>query len=217
MTTNSGFDRTDVARCWAGFASFGAGLVHIAVVGEHFAVSLSHGIFFAVLGLAQVGWALWALSRTSVPIPRITAGASVAVIALWAVSRTVSISVGPLTLVREPAGTPDLIAVALQTALIACILVAMPWRATVQSMANEPRPASSAATARLVGLLAAGALAVSGVATPAMAATAAGEHAHGHGGGHSEHPSGGGGHHGSPSSGDPHRTAQQWRPHRTVQ
>jgi hypothetical protein len=178
-----GLDRTDVARCWAGFASLGAGLIHIAVVREHLAESPSHGIFFAVVGLAQLGWAFWALSRNTVPFPRVTAGATVGLIALWAMSRTVGLSLNPVTAVPEPVGVADVLCVVLEVALIGCILAAMP-RAARTPVEADQRDARSATSARGLALLAAGALAVSALATPAMAATAAGEHAHSHQGGH---------------------------------
>ncbi|MEP6759778.1 MAG: hypothetical protein ABJA93_00240 [Sporichthyaceae bacterium] len=186
MSNASGLDRTDVARCWAGFASFGAGLIHIAVVREHLAESPAQGIFFAVVGLAQVGWAFWALSRSTVPFPRITAGATLGLIALWGVSRTIGLSLDPLTSVREPVGVADVLCVVLEAALIGCVLVAAPRAARVPVEADQ-RESRSATSARGLALLAAGALAVSALATPAMAATSAGQHAHNHHGAVVEH------------------------------
>jgi hypothetical protein len=168
-----------VARCWAGFASFGAGLVHVAVVREHLDVSVSHGVFFAVVGLAQIGWALWALSATSVPRPRSTALATLALIAVWAVSRTTGLPLGLGG--KERVGTADVLAVALEVGLVLCVALAARSSATVPSGGPEPTARPALASARFVTLLAAGALAVSAVATPAMAATMAGDHAHPHG------------------------------------
>jgi len=174
-----------VARCWAGFASFGAGLVHVAVVQEHLAEAWYHGTFFAVIGLAQVGWALWALSGTSVPRPRATAAATLALIALWAVSRTIGLSLDPVTAVPEPVGRADLLAVVLELGLILCIIAALGLRpASTSGVRTERAGSPTASSARFVALLAAGALAVSAIATPAMAATTAGEHAHEHGHSH---------------------------------
>ena len=180
--TNSSLHGSDVARCWAGFASFGTGLVHVAVVREHLAESWSHGIFFAIVGLAQIGWALLALHRTSVPFPRLTAAATLGLIALWVASRTVGVSLDPLTSVPEPVGTADLLAVVLEVALLLCILAAIPRPTAVQAESDVDHDASAAASsARFVALLFAGALAVSAIATPAMAATSAGDYASEHG------------------------------------
>jgi hypothetical protein len=168
-----------VARCWAGFASFGAGLVHVAVLREHLDVSLLQGAFFAVVGVAQIGWALWALHGPSVPRPRLTAIATAAVIALWAVSRTVGLPTGLGG--REAVGTADLLAVVLEVGLILCISLAAVSSATVRREVPPHTATPALASARVVALLAAGALAVSAIATPAMAATSAGDHAHPHG------------------------------------
>lgn len=53
--TRHGLGRADVARCWAGFASLGAGLVHLAVVREHLDHWLLASAFFAVVGALQLG------------------------------------------------------------------------------------------------------------------------------------------------------------------
>ena len=179
MSDARGLDRTDVARCWAGFASLGAGLIHIAVVREHLTESPFLGISFIVVGLAQVGWALWALSRDTVPAPRSTAVVTMGFIAAWAVSRTVGLSLNPLTAGPEPVGVADVLCVVLEVAVIACVLVAAS-RTARQPAESPQRVSRSAAPARSLALLAAGALAVSALATPAMAATTAGEHAHSH-------------------------------------
>jgi hypothetical protein len=176
VSNTRGLGRTDVARCWAGFASFGAGLIHIAVVREHLAESPFLGVAFAVVGLAQVGWALWALSRDRVPAPRVTAVVTLGFIAAWAMSRTVGLSLNPLTADPEPVGVPDVLCVVLEVTLIGCIYVAMSPSARIP-VADQRR---SATTARGLALLAAGALAVSALATAAMAGTTAGNHAHGH-------------------------------------
>lgn len=168
-----------MARCWAGFASFGAGLVHIAVVREHLSESWSHGVFFAAVGLAQVGWALWALQGTSVPRPRLTVAATLGLIGLWAMSRTMGLPFGLGG--KEPVGTADVLAMVLQVALILCIAAAVASTATARREVPQRSAAPALAAARFVALLAVGALAVSAVATPAMAATSAGEHAHEHG------------------------------------
>lgn len=176
MSNTRGLDRTDVARCWAGFASLGAGLIHIAVVREHLAESPFLGISFVLVGIAQLGWALLALSRDTVPAPRVTAVVTAVFIAVWAVSRTVA---NPLTSTPEPVGVADALTVVLEVALIGCVLVAM-TRAGRTPVGADQRLSRAAASARGLVLLAAGALAVSALATPAMAATGAGDHARGH-------------------------------------
>ncbi len=180
---------SDVARCWAGFASFGAGLVHVAVVREHLEVSVSHGVFFALVGLAQVGWALLALRGPAVPWPRTTVAVTLALIALWAVSRAIGLPFGLGG--KEPVGTADVLAVVLEVGLILSVALAVRSGVMVTPDGPEQTARPALASARFVTLLAAGALAVSAVATPAMAATMAGDHAHPHGHSPSEQQSDG--------------------------
>lgn len=179
MSNARGLGRADLARCWAGFASLGAGLIHIAVVREHLVETPFLGVSFIVVGLAQVAWAVWALSRSTVPAPRVTAAVTLGMIAMWAMSRTVGLSLNPLTATPEPVGVADVLCVVLEVALIACVLVAAP-RSARQPVDSGQRDSRSAGPARSVALLAAGALAVSALATPAMAATSAGEHVRSH-------------------------------------
>jgi hypothetical protein len=177
-----------VARCWAGFASFGAGLVHIAVVPEQMSVSWTQGAFSTVVGLAQIAWGVWALARATVPFPRATAAATLGLISLWAVTRTVGLSLDPLSAVPQPVGTTDLLGVVLEIGLLLCILVAMQAPAPVPAAASpDPlddldldRPGGARQTGRTLALLAAGALAVSAIATPAMAASESGQNASQH-------------------------------------
>jgi hypothetical protein len=162
-----------VARCWAGFASLGAGLVHAAVVGEHPAVE---AVFFAVLAAGQLGWGVAALARDRAPVPRWVAGATVAVIALWVLSRTVGLGAVDLGAAGlgavESVGAADLGAAVLEV-LVLVSLASARWGALRARRASAPV---------LLGGLAAGALLVGAVTTPALAGTTAGAHAmpHGH-------------------------------------
>jgi hypothetical protein len=170
-------DTRDVARCWAGFASLGAGLVHLAVVREHFDESALFGVFFLVTGTLQIGWAMVALARDRMPLPRLVAVAEVGVILLWGVSRTVGLPVGPEVWTPEAAGRADVLCVALELVTVGAIVA---WVALTRS-ADHPVRAG-----RYLALVGAGALVVAAMTTPALAATDAGDHAHPHGG-HSAH------------------------------
>jgi hypothetical protein len=166
---------SDVARCWAGFASLGAGLVHAAVIREHWSEWAVYGVFFAVVAAGQLGWGLAALARDRAPFPRLVAAANLAVIALWAVTRTVGLPVGPGAGVPEAVGAADLGAVGLQVVVVAAVAVSS------LGVFGVPR----ASKAGLLAGLAAGALVVGLITTPALAGTPAGEHAHPHGATHS--------------------------------
>jgi hypothetical protein len=162
-----------VARCWAGFASLGAGLVHAAVVPEHWVEWTGFGAFFAVVAAGQLGWGLLALGRDRLPLCRLVAAANVALIVLWAVTRTIGLPVGPDRWTPEAVGAADLGSVALEAIVVVAVAVAA-WSGR---MVTAPRTSGG----RVLAGLAAGALVVGLVTTPALAATSAGEHAHPHG------------------------------------
>jgi hypothetical protein len=169
-TTSLG--RADVARCWAGFASLGAGLIHLAVVREHLDEYRVYGVFFAVLGALQVLWALAALARDSAPWWRTVAFGNLAVVALWAASRTVGLPVGPEHWEPEATGRADVLCSLLEVAVAGALLVS----ARLPDAVARTRRSSG----WFVAVLFAGALAVSAITTPALAATPAGGQAHQH-------------------------------------
>ncbi len=172
MTRSNGLGRSDVARCWASFASLGAGLVHLAVVQEHLQEWWLYGVFFAAVGAAQIGWALAALARDRAPFLRTVVYGNLAVVALWAATRTVGLPIGPEPWQVEAAGRADVLCTLLEVAVAGALLVAARY-GTRRAPAGRP-------VGRVVALLFAGALAVSAVTTPALAATPAGGHAHHH-------------------------------------
>jgi hypothetical protein len=172
--------RSDVIRCWAGFASLGAGLVHFSVVREHLDEWWLYGVFFIGLGTLQVLWAVATLARDSVPFPRLIVLASTMTLVLWAVTRTVGLPVGPEPGQAESAGLSDVVAGVLEVVVVLSVVAA-----TRPQRTGEPRRSTPVA----VSLLALGALAVSALTVPAIASTPAGEHVHTHGLGARSSPS----------------------------
>ena len=164
--------RSDVLRCWAGFASLGAGLVHFSVVREHLGEWWLFGVFFIGLGSLQVLWAVATLSRDRVPFPRLVVLANTATLVLWAVTRTVGLPIGPEPGEAESVGVSDVVAGMLEVAVVLAVVVA-----TAPNGAAEPRRSTPVA----VSLLAFGALAVCALTVPAIASSPAGEHDHTHG------------------------------------
>ena len=71
--------------------SAGAAAIHFAVLGEHFDESWLYGIFFAVVAWLQVAWALAALRQPSARLYWAGAAGNAAVIATWAVTRTLGV------------------------------------------------------------------------------------------------------------------------------
>jgi hypothetical protein len=179
MTESSGLGRADVARCWAGFASLGAGLVHLAVVQEHLAEWWVYGGFFAVTGALQILWGLGALAGERAPFWRLVLAGNLALVALWAVTRTVGIPIGPEPWTAEAVGRADVLCVVLELGTVLALAIA------ARAQARGARaPAAWVAerglgAGRFVALMFAGALAVSAITTPALAATESGQHSHG--------------------------------------
>ena len=168
MTRTTGLGRADVARCWAGFASLGAGLIHLAVTEEHFHEWWLYGSFFLAVGITQIGWAVLALARDRPPWRLLTAWASFAVVVLWAVTRTVGLPFGPEPGQAEPAGRADVLCGVLELAVFAALLV-VPLLQERDATSPGRRRAGT-----FVALMFAGALASAAITTPALAATPAG-------------------------------------------
>ncbi|WP_116046019.1 hypothetical protein [Amycolatopsis palatopharyngis] len=102
--------RTDIklATAVAAFASVGAALIHFAAAPDHWREWLLSGLFFAALGIFQVGWAVVALRSMHRAVLGIGIAANIAAIALWVLTRTNGLPFGPDAGVPEqlgPAGT----------------------------------------------------------------------------------------------------------------
>jgi hypothetical protein len=151
-----------VIRWWAGFASLGAGLIHLAVVSEHVSEWWLYGVFFIVLGVVQMGWAVEAMESKALPVPRLFAAMNAAVIGLWLVTRTTGLPVGPGPWKAEAVGTADLVCSGLEAVLVV-LLVLTVRRPHVQE--------SAALTKAQRRMIAAGALATAAVTVAALAAT----------------------------------------------
>jgi hypothetical protein len=159
--------------CTAGFASVGAGLIHLAVVSEHVSEWWLYGVFFLVLGVAQIGWAVLAMTSDRPPDPRLVAAVNAAIIGLWLATRTTGLPVGPEPWEAEAVGTADLVCSALE-AVVVVLLVLAPRRPQVQGSAFH-----SSAQRRMiaVGALAAAAVTVAALTTTPLAFNG---HAHQH-------------------------------------
>lgn len=96
----------------AALASVGAALIHFAVTPTHWQEWMTSGVFFAVLALFQLAWALLVLARPTVPVLAAGIVANVGSIALWALSRTAGVPFGP------HAGEPELVRAAGLCALL---------------------------------------------------------------------------------------------------
>jgi hypothetical protein len=162
-----------VIRWWAGFASLGAGLIHLAVVSEHAAEWWLYGLFFLALGVVQLAWAGQAMDSPPLPVPRLFAAMNAGVIGLWLVSRTIGLPVGPGPWTPEAAGTADIVCSALEAVVVVLLVLAV----------RRPRVHESRALTRpqrwMVAIGAAGVAMVTGVALAANPPVLYGTHEHG--------------------------------------
>jgi FtsP/CotA-like multicopper oxidase with cupredoxin domain len=136
--------RTDhglVGRVAAAALTAGAGAIHLAVVPDHLHEYLLFGIFFAVVGAAQLGAAA-AMVR---PTRRLQAGLAIGqllLVALWLVSRTTGLPIGPEPWTPEEIGVADVICIALELLAVA-VLVGLLVRAPRRRSRRTPWAAAA--------------------------------------------------------------------------
>jgi hypothetical protein len=121
--------RVDPAIVVAGLLSLLAAVVHLAVCPEHFAEAPLYGAFFAVAAVAQVVWPWLAVARPQRWV--LTAGlvGNLAIVVLWAVTRTVGIPLGPEAGEVERVGLLDTLSGAFELGVVlACTWVLLRHR-----------------------------------------------------------------------------------------
>ena len=108
----------------AGLSVVAAG-IHAWVVPEHYEEDVLFGVFFAAVAAAQAGWAAAVISRPT----RLLHGAGIALsaglLALWALSRTAGVPIGPEPWEAEPAGLLDVAAGAAELAIVVVAAVSL--------------------------------------------------------------------------------------------
>jgi len=112
-------DRSGVVALLLAGASLAAGAIHAAVVPEHLEETWLFGAFFIACAVFQVGWAAAVAISPSPNVYRIGIVANGAMVAIWAVSRTTGLPVGPEPWTAEAVGALDLVATGLEIVLIA--------------------------------------------------------------------------------------------------
>lgn len=102
--------------------STGAAVVHFAVIAQHWDEWWLTGMFFSVVALFQLAWALLVVLRPSFLVYLSGAVVNTLVVVTWIVSRTSGVPVGPEAGEAEPVGFPDLLATAFEVLLIALVV-----------------------------------------------------------------------------------------------
>ena len=108
-----------------GALSAGAALIHFLVTPEHFREDVLFGGFFLLAATFQLVWGLAILQRESRSLYRTAAIGNAAVVAIWALSRTAGLPVGPNAGVPEPVAAIDALATVYETLIVAGCLYLM--------------------------------------------------------------------------------------------
>jgi hypothetical protein len=117
MTTNDG----TVGRYLGWFLvalSLGAGIIHFAFTGTHFDEGFLQGLFFAVVGWAQVSWAAALIVRPTRRLLLLGAVGNGLVLVVWFVSRVWGVPIGPDAWTPEPVALADALSSGFEAAIV---------------------------------------------------------------------------------------------------
>jgi len=106
----------------AALLTLGAAAIHFAAAPGHFSEYLLYGIFFILLGAAQVALAVGLIVKPSRRLYALALLGTLAVIGLWLMSRTTGLPIAPRPWRPEEIAFPDFAATLLEA--IACVLFA---------------------------------------------------------------------------------------------
>jgi hypothetical protein len=98
--------------------SAGAGTIHLAVAAEHYREFPLYGVFFVLLGIAQLGWAAAVALKGFSWLLLLAALANWPVPVLWVVSRTSGVPIGPAPWVPESVGLAGIASTVFQVVLV---------------------------------------------------------------------------------------------------
>lgn len=125
--------------------SAGAGIIHLSLVAEHMHEARYFGAFFLTSGAAQLAWAVLASGTFSRRAVLVACIGNAAIVALWVISRTSGLPIGPEPGTPEAVGFADVVA----TAYEASIVVGSIWLLRSQ---DRPVPAGVMTFVRRVSL-----------------------------------------------------------------
>jgi hypothetical protein len=136
-------DRGARAALWlAAGGLVGAAVVHAVVVPQHFAEALSYGLFFVVSALLQTAAAVLVVRAPTRPLLQVVVGSSVAIVVLWAVTRTSGLPLGPEPGEAEPVGILDLVASGCEILTAGATAIALLARPRPAAVSRPAEPAS---------------------------------------------------------------------------
>ena len=121
---------TGGVRVWsAALLTLGAAFIHLAVAPEHFREYVPFGLFFLVVGCAQIILAVDLIQRPTRRLALLMAAGSTGLVALWFISRTVGLPVGPTPGVPESIDMTDVICNAMEILSVVLFLALAVWPA----------------------------------------------------------------------------------------
>jgi len=117
--------RRSAALPVAATASVLAGIIHYLVLPEHLAGWWVYGAFFTLLGMFELVWAALVYTGQDRLVLLIGLLVNLAVLVLWAVTRTTGLPFGPEPGNAEAVGIPDLAACAAEAMTVLAVLYAL--------------------------------------------------------------------------------------------
>jgi hypothetical protein len=151
VTTPEGRARLEtLLRYVVALLSLGAAAVHVFVIDSHFAEYWLFGVFFLVLALLQAAWAVFVVARPARRLLVWGAVGNLAVVALWAATRTVGPPIGPDTGSPEAVAFIDLAATAFEVLLVVGVYLLLNARLAGRSIPREFLPAGVLAAAAMI-------------------------------------------------------------------
>jgi Domain of unknown function (DUF202) len=102
--------------------SLGAGVIHFAVSGEHYNLSLLHGTFFAVTAWLQLSYAVAVIIRPNKLLLQAGVLLNAGIVGVWVMSRVWGVPIGPEAWTPEAVGLADLLSTGFEVGIVALSL-----------------------------------------------------------------------------------------------
>ena len=124
MPAAEGWPRSPMAAVapWAASLTIEAGVLHLIACQDHFREWWGYGLFFLLVAVCQVAGGALLLIRCSERLCWAGIAGTSVVIAVWAVSRTWGVPIGPEGGGQEPIGLLDALSVAVECAAIVSLV-----------------------------------------------------------------------------------------------
>jgi hypothetical protein len=113
----------DLVRYIVALLSLGAAAIHATVIGEHLKQYSLFGAFFVVVAALQVAWGALVVARLSATVYLAGALGNGLVVALWVVSRTTGLPLGPEPWSAEGVSVIDAMATAYEVVAVVGVVV----------------------------------------------------------------------------------------------